>query len=205
MSFVISTIFYVCYFAAFVMELVRLRQRGTIPYSIVQKPVFPATLGFVFHTFFLLHQHLIAEQPLGGAAMLLLTAAWGLVLIYLLWLRRHPHVPFGLMILPIAALLTGIGDQWASTFETTGLTLQSIAKMLHLASAAGFVIALLVFMICRILYVLEVRLLRKKVSLTPPIRLPSLEWSKTVSRVSLVMAICCLCLSALGGIVLHVF
>jgi len=109
------------------------------------------------------------------------------------------------MILPIAALLTGIGDQWASTFETTGLTLQSIAKMLHLVSAAGFVIALLVFMICRILYVLEVRLLRKKVSLTPPIRLPSLEWSKTVSRVSLVMAICCLCLSALGGIVLHVF
>ena len=136
--------------------------------------------------------------------MLFLASAWGLVLLYLLWLRRHPNIPFGLIVLPIAGLLIGSGIHWVSTVETTGLSLRSFAKMLHLASAAGFVIAIVVFVICRVLYSLEVRLLRKKCSLTPPIKLPSLEWSKTVSRISLALAIGCLCLSAIGGIILNI-
>jgi len=201
--FVIS-LSYACYGAAFVMELVRLRQRGTIKYTIVNKPVYPAVIGFGFHTLFLYQQHVIAEQPLGGAAMLFLASAWGLVLLYLLWLRRYPNIPFGLIVLPIAGLLIGSGIHWASTFETTGLSLRSFAKMLHLVSVTGFVIAMLVFIICRVLYALEVRLLRKKHSLTPPIKLPSLEWSKTVSRISLAIAIGCLCLSAIGGIILNI-
>ena len=136
--------------------------------------------------------------------MLFLVAAWGLVLIYLLWLRRHPNIPFGIIVLPLALLLLIGGHLSSSTFETTGLSLRSLVKMLHLASAAGCVIALSVFMICRVLHFVEVRLLRNKRSLTPPIKLPSLEWSATLARTSLKIAIVCLCLCALGGIVLNV-
>ena len=191
----------VCYIIAFFVELLRfVRWRYWHPWG----AIVPTVIGFVLHTFFLYEQHIVAEQPLGGAAMLLLASAWGLVLLYLLWLRRYPNIPFGIIVLPIAAMLIGSGIHWTTTFETTGLSLSSLAKMLHLVSAAGFVIAVLVFIICRILYSLEVRLLRKKRSLTPPIRLPSLEWSKTISRISLIIAICCLCLSAIGGIVLNI-
>ena len=191
----------VCYFLAFLVELLRVvwRRHCRPRYALVL-----AAFGFFFHTFFLYQKHIAAEQHLGGAAMLFLASAWGLVFVYLIWLRRYPNVPFGIIVLPLAMLLIGSGHHWASTFETTGLSLRSLAKMLHLVSAAGFVIALSVFVICRVLYFLEVRLLRKKRSLAPPIKLPSLEWSKTVSRVSLVIAVSCLCLSALGGIVISV-
>lgn len=187
------------YFIAFLVELFRVvRWQHCHPWG----ALIPATFGFVFHTFFLFRWHVVAAQPLGGTAMLFLASAWGLILIYLLWLHRYPNVPFGIIVLPPAMVMIGSGHHWAATFETTGLSLRSLAKMLHLVSVTGFVIALSVFVICWALYFLEVRLLRKKRSLVPPIKLPSLEWSKTASRISLAIAMCCLCLSALGGIVL---
>jgi len=191
----------VCYFAALLFELLRFTHKERT-WRLHWGALGIALIGFALHTLFLYQQHIIADPPLGGAAMFFLVSAWGLVLIYLLWLRRYPNIPFGIIVLPLAMLLFGGGYFSASTFETTGLTLRSVAKMLHLASAAGFVIALSVFVICRVLYFFEVRLLRKKRSLAPPIKLPSLEWSLTVSRISLVIALGCLCLCALGGIVI---
>jgi len=190
-----------CYAVAFVLEVFRLTQRGNFKLHVVNWRILPAIIGLVCHTFLIYQQHVVAEQPLGGAAMLFLASAWGLALVYCVWVCRYPNIPFGIILLPIAMLLLGSGYYWASTVETTGLSLPSLAKMLHIVSAAGFVIAISVSVICRILYYLEVRLLRKKRSLTPPIKLPSLEWSKTVSRVSLMIAVCCLGLCALGGIV----
>ena len=191
----------VCYFVALVFELLRFVRRVR-PQWHQWGVLSAAVIGFVLHTFFLYQQHIVADRPLGGVAMLLLASAWGLVLIYLLWLRRYPSIPFGIIVLPLAMLLFGYGYYTASTFEATGLSFQTFVKMLHIASAAGFVIALSIFVICRILYFLEVRLLRKKRLLAPPIKLPSLEWSLTVSRISLVIALGCLCFCALGGIVL---
>jgi len=186
------------------LEVFRLVQRGNFKLCVVNWRVFPAVIGFVFHTFFLYQQHIVADHPIGGAAMFFLASAWGLVFVYLLWLHRYPNIPFGIIVVPLVLLLLGCGHASVSTIETTGLSLQSLAKMLHLASAAGFVIALSIFIICRVLYSLEVGLLRKKRSLAPPTKLPSLEWSLTVSRVSLAIAIICLCLCALGGMVLNV-
>jgi len=187
----------VAYFIAFLIELLRFVRWRHCHHWVT---LVPAAIGFILHTFFIYHLHVVAEQPLGGAAMLFLASAWGLVLIYLVWICRYPHIPFGIIALPLALLLLTGGHFSASTVETTGLSLQSLAKMLHIVSAAGFVIAISVSVICRVLYSLEVHLLRKKRSLAPPIKLPSLEWSKTVSRISLVIAVCCLGLCALGGI-----
>jgi len=193
-----------CYSIALVFELLRF-VRGLCQWchlwgALHWGALLLAVIGFVLHTFFLYQQHVAATQPLGGAAMLFFASAWGLVLIYLLWLRRHPNIPFGIIVLPIALLLLGGGYGAISTVATTGLSLRSFAKMLHIISAAGFVIAVLVFTICRLLYFLEVRLLREKRSLAPPVKLPSLEWSMTISRVSLVIAGCCLGLCAVGGV-----
>jgi len=197
----VFTTCYACYAVALALEIFRLTQRGDFKLRVANWQMLPAIIGFICHTFIIYQQHIVAEQPLGGAAMLFFASAWGLILIYCVWVCRYPNIPFGLIVLPLAMLLLGSGYYWASTVETTGLSLQSFAKMLHIVSAAGFVIAISVLIICRILYLLEVRLLRKKRSLTPPIKLPSLEWSRTVSRISLIIAICCLGLCALGGIV----
>ena len=197
----IITVCYACYASAFMLEVFRLSQRGNNKLYAVNCRAFFAVFGLVSHTFFIYQQHIIADQPLGGTAMLFFASAWGLILIYLLWLRYYPNIPFGIIVLPLALALLCGGYGSASTFATTGLSLRSVTKMLHIISAAGFVIAVLVFIICRLLYFFEVRLLRKKRSLAPPVRLPSLEWSLTISRISLVIAGCCLGLCTAGGIV----
>ena len=183
-----------CYTVALVFETLRLVLRHRWYHSGV---LGSATVGFFFHTWLLYQQHVIAEYPLGGAAMVFFVSAWGLVLIYLLWLRSHPNIPFGVIVLPLALLLIGSGYFSASTFETSGLTLRTLSKMLHTVSAAGFVIASLVFVISGLLYVLESRLLRQKRLLSPPIKLPSLEWSSTIATISLAVASCCLTLAGL--------
>jgi len=185
----------VCYFIAFLLELYRFVRRN-------HWGTFPAALGFVLHTFFVYQQHIIAAHPLGATAMLFLASAWGLVLIYFLWTFYYPNIPFGAIVLPLALLLIG-GSFWSSSaFEPSGLSLHSAAKMLHVASAAGFVIALLTGGICRLLYSFEVYLLRKKRSLILPIKLPSLEWSLSAFRVSMVVAIFCFCLCLLTLVIM---
>jgi len=192
-----------CYVVACLLEIFRLLSPN-LKMHVVNWRALPAAIGFAIHTFFLYQQHIAAEHPIGGAAMFFFASAWGLVLIYLLWLRYYPNIPFGVILLPLAVLLLGCGraSLLTAAIEATGLSLDSLVKMFHLVSAAGCLIALSVFVLCRLLYFLEVRLLRKKRSLTPSIKLPSLEWSLTVSRVSLAIALCCLCFCALGGMVL---
>ena len=184
-----------CYLIAFLCELLRLTRRyrwfRVFAFSLV-------LLGFLYHTAFLCVGHIAADHPLGGAAMLFFVSAWGLVLLSLFWAYGYPNIPFGIMVLPLALLLFGGGCLSASTLETTGLSLRSLAKMLHVASAAGIVIALAVWGICSVLYLVEVYLLRNKRSLAPPTRLPSLEWSATLKRMSLVLAAFCLFLCGLG-------
>lgn len=193
--FVIS--FAAFYLVSFLLELCRLVRRFDLA------PL-PAALGFVYHTLFFCQHHIFAEHPIGGVTMLFLAAAWGLVLVYLLWQFRYPNVPFGIFVLPLVLLLLGGGCLSVSTIETTGLSLRSLTKMLHVASAAGLVIAGAIWCICRVLYFLEVHLLRKKRALTPPTKLPSLEWSSTISRIALAIAVFCLCLCGLA-IVLFTF
>ena len=186
------------YSAALVFEWLRLTRR--VRSRLHWEAFISALAGFILHSIFLYQHHIVASQPLGGVAMLLHASAWGLVLIYIVWMYRQPNIPFGIVVLPLAILLLIIGHLLASTFETTGLSLRSLAKMLHLISAAGFMIAILVYMICRCLYFIEVRLLRKRRSLASPHKLPSLEWSATISHIALVSAACCLCLCASGGL-----
>ena len=186
-----------CYFIAFLCELLRLtRLRWWFRDRVFTFCL--VLLGFLYHTAFLCVWHVVADHPLGGVSMLFFVSAWGLVLISLFWTYGYPNIPFGIIVLPLALLLLGGGCLSASTIETTGLSLRSLAKMLHVASATGFVIALAVWGICSVLYLVEVRLLRKKRSLAPPTRLPSLEWSATLKRMSLVLAAFCLFLCGLG-------
>ena len=190
----IATLFYACYALAFVLEVFRLVQPREAKWSIVRWRTFPVVIGLLLHTFLLYQLHVVA----GGAAMLLFTAAWGLVLLSLLWTYRYPNIPFGIIVLPVAMLLIVGGCLSISPTPETNLSLRSLTKMLHVASATGFVIALAVWCVCSLLYRLEVRLLRKKRSLAPPTKLPSLEWSQTIKRLSLVVAAVCLSLCGLG-------
>ena len=186
-----------CYSVALVFELLRFVRKVRRPWS-HWEVLLPVAIGFVCHTAFLYRTHVVADEPIGGVSMFFFTAAWGLILISLLWTYYYPNIPFGIILLPITLLLLGGGSMSVSPMETTGLSLRSLAKMLHVASAAGFVIALSVWCICKLLYLLEVHLLRKKRSLTPPTKLPSLEWSSSLSRIALMIAVVCLCLCGLG-------
>jgi NADH:ubiquinone oxidoreductase subunit 6 (subunit J) len=65
-------------------------------------------------------------------------------------------------------------------------------------------IALAIACTCCIFYLQESFLLRHKCPLSPLLKLPSLEWSLSVFRISCVIAIGCLCLCALGGVLLNI-
>jgi RsiW-degrading membrane proteinase PrsW (M82 family) len=77
--------------------------------------------------------------------------------------------------------------------------------MLHAAPAVGTMIALSIACTCCIFYLLESYLLRQKYPLTPLLKLPSLEWSLSVFRISCAMAMGCLCFCALGGVLLNFY
>jgi hypothetical protein len=185
----------ICYAAALLLELLRFLRgerwqlwHWQLRYWQHWGALGFAVIGFLFHTFFIYQQHIVAEQPIGGVGMFFLASAWGLVLVYLLWTCRYPNIPFGMILLPLALLLL-VGGHWSvSTVQTTGLTLESIVKMLHVASAAGFVISLSIGCVCGILYFLESYLLKRRRSLSPKIKLPSLEWSKSAATISFAAA-----------------
>ena len=188
----------VCYFIAFLLELYQFIRRN---HRRNHWGIFPAAFGFILHTIFVYKHHIVAAHPIGGAAMCFLASAWGLVLIYFLWTYYHPYIPFGVIVLPLALLLTGSGVWSASLLEPNGLSLRTWLKMLHVVSAAGFVIALLTGSICWTLHSHVVYLLRKKRPLAYPIRLPSLEWSLSAFRISMLVALCCISLCLLTMLV----
>jgi len=113
-------------------------------------------------------------------------------------MHYYPSVPFGIIILPLAMSLIVGGHLSIAHVEATSPSLRSLSKMLHVASATGFVIAIAVWCIGSLFYFVEGRLLRKKRSLAPPTKLPSLEWSSTIKRLSLMVAAVCLSLCGLG-------
>jgi hypothetical protein len=191
----------ICYFVALLFELLRFA-RWLRRWRLHGSAFGSAAVGFVYHTGFLYQQHVVAVYPIGGAAMFFLASAWGLVLLYFLWTYYYPNIPFGITLLPLALLLLGGGYLSVSTFETTGLSFRSFAKMLHAASAAGAMIAVSAACLCGALHLLEGYLLRNNRTLSPPIKLPSVEWSASASRISLAIALCCLCFHLLGGILL---
>jgi hypothetical protein len=191
-----------CYAVAFWLEFLRLCARKRKEFYTHNIGLFPAAVGFILHTLFIYQQHVIATQPLNGATMFFLVSSWGLVLIYIIWAYRYPNIPFGIILLPLIGLLSAIGYRSASVIAITESSSRSLIKMLHAAPAVGTMVALSIACTCCVFYLLESNLLRKKYPLTPLLKLPSLEWSLSVFRISCTIAIGCLCLCAFGGALL---
>jgi len=195
---------YACYAAAFMLEIFRLGAHDRKVFYAHNAGVYPAIAGFIVHSYLLCQQHIVAVHPLNGPTMFFLVSAWGLVLIYIIWSYYYPHIPFGIVLLPIVLVLTGTGYKSVTVIETIEPSSRSVAKMLHAAPAAGTMIALSIACTCCLFYLLESYLLRNKRPFSPLLKLPSLEWSLSVFRISCAVAIGFLCLCALGGVLLNI-
>lgn len=189
------------YAIALLFELLRFIRHLNVAYP---APSSFAAFGLGCHAVTLGFLHIVAKQPIGGAEMFFFSSAWGLVLIYVLWTLYYPNIPFGLILLPLALLLMSGGLRLTSAAAESILPSRSLAKMLHAVPAAGVMVALSIASICCACYFLESYLLHKKRALPDPIQLPSLEWSLSVCRLSSIVAVVCLCLCVLGGIVLNI-
>lgn len=200
-------LFHVCYasyMAAFMLELFRLLATHHRHVVYVQNVrVLSAMAGFLCHTLFLYQQHAAAVQPLDGPTMFFFASAWGLALIYIIWAFCYPSTPFGIVLLPFIILLGAVGCGSFAVMESALSSPRSLAKMFHAAPAAGTVIALAVASTCCLFYFVESHLLRKRWSLPSTIKLPSLEWSLSVFRITCTIALCCLCLCVIGGMLLN--
>jgi len=197
---------YGCYAAAFLLEFFRLPAwHWKKMFYVHHARILLAIAGFLFHTLFLYQRHMTAVQPLDGPTMFFLASAWGLTFIYITWGFCYPNTPFGIVLLPMIILFCSIGYSSLDVIESAVSTPRSLAKMLHAAPAAGTVIALAIASTCCLFYFIESYLLRKKRSLPPEIKLPSLEWSLSVFRIACTIALCGLCLCVLGGVLLNIY
>jgi hypothetical protein len=183
----------VCYLGAFLLELVRLLRSN-------RWTALPAGIGFVLHSSFLVQQHMLAAHPIGGSQMYFLASAWGLILIYLLWMYKYPNIPFGLILLPVTVLLLLGGNAESTAIrESTMPPCRPLFRMFHSGMFFLTTLTVTVGFAAGVFYFIQDYLLRKKYLPGEKIKLPALEWSFTACRLSLVSATICLFIGMISG------
>jgi hypothetical protein len=167
-----------------------------------------AAAGLLAHSLYLWR---LTQQELSGAGMVPLSSwydwclvvSWVLAATYLGLACRHPENALGLFLLPLVLLLIGaaIRVRQVAPFEREAALsywgyVHGFMLLLGTVSAAlGFAAGLM--------YLLQSYRLKQKLPPRQGLRLPSLEWSQTFNRRSLVISTCLLALGLLSGIVLN--
>jgi ABC-type transport system involved in cytochrome c biogenesis permease subunit len=200
----VSTIcFAASYAVALLLEISRLLFRSAVRGAFM---LGFAAAGLVAHTAFLYYRAVnAAGAPLSSERDWYLMAAWVLIVVYLYLVFYHPQTPFGLLLLPLALGLIGTGTfakseplTWAPAAEAWGIV--------HSVSIMLAVVSMLVALIAGLMYLGQVRRLKRKL---PPyrrlrLRLPSLEWLDRANTRAIVVSVLMLALGVLSGAILNV-
>lgn len=136
--------------------------------------------GLAAHTIFL-----VAHQPnpaTGYGALLLL--AWVLAVFYLYGTVHHRHQAWGLFVLPVVLVLTWLSYAFYRTADEPGTWFSpehvwgTVHGILVLAASVGITVGFL----ASVMYLVQVRRLRKKSNPLGGLRLLSLERLETMNR-----------------------
>jgi ABC-type uncharacterized transport system permease subunit len=205
MSGVSTLCFAASYAVALALEISRLLFRSGIRGAVM---LGFAAAGLVAHTAFLYYQAVqavdAAAAPLSSARDWYLMAAWVLIVVYLYLVFYHPQTPFGLCLLPLALVLIGLG-RFAASAEPLALVPAAKAwGMIHSMSIMLAVVSMLVGFIAGVMYLGQMRRLKRKLPPLRRLRLPSLEWLDRANSRAIVISVLMLALGVLSGTILNV-
>jgi ABC-type transport system involved in cytochrome c biogenesis permease subunit len=199
----VSTIcFAASYAIALLLEISRLLFRSGIRGAVM---LGFAAAGLVAHTAFLYYQATEAVgAPLSSQRDWYLMVAWVLIVVYLYLVYYHPQTPFGLFLLPLALGLIGAGT-FAANREP--LDLAPAAErwgLFHSVSIMLATVSMLVALIAGLMYLGQMRRLKRKLPPLRRLRLPSLEWLDRANSRAMIVSVLMLALGVFSGAILNV-
>ena len=163
-----------------------------------------AGAGLVAHTAFLYYRALNERgAPLSSEQDWYLVAAWVLVVVYLHLAVLHSKIPFGLFLLPLALGLIGTATFLAPGEPLAREPASKIWGAIHGISIVLATVSVLVGFMAGLMYLGQVRRLKRKRLSAEHLRLPSLEWLRWTNSRAIVVSMLMLGAGVLSGMVLN--
>jgi ABC-type uncharacterized transport system permease subunit len=163
-----------------------------------------AVAGLIAHTTFLYYQAVRAKgPPLSSWQDWFLVAAWFLMLAYFYLLFYHPGTYFGIFLLPLVLGLIGVGWFAASPQPFARAPASQAWGVPHAVSLALAAVSLLMGFAAGLMYLWQDRRLKRKITPSRGLRLPSLEWLHLAAGRSQVIATLMLGMGMASGMILN--
>ncbi len=161
--------------------------------------------GFLAHTLFLLCKRAVFSQRfVESEQVFFFLIAWGIVAVCLHLMSRRPGIPFELYLLPLALLLIGIGTYGASPVPFPSHAAAPLLRMLHVVAFLLCVLLLAIGSVAAMMYFEQADCLKRKRKPFFGLRLPSLEWSRSLAVSTFFWSLCSLFLGVVCGSILTV-
>ncbi|GAB6167242.1 cytochrome c biogenesis protein CcsA [Thermostilla marina] len=195
----------IAYAAALVIEFAGLRHNWSFrrPFSLGC-----VTAGWLVHTIYLMYRLAVVYQTSPGLSLFGIKqdwyfgAAWGLVLIYLLWSRFDTRRAFAVCLLPLALALLAVGYFLADAQPFARGPASQVLGAVHGISLLVASLSVLVAFSAGVMYLGQsFRLKHKRFGRLP---LPSLEWLRRTNIRAIGVAIAALAVGIFSGVVLNV-
>lgn len=195
----------VCFAASYGVSLVlegwRLWRGNRLPRAVMGWLV---GVGLMVHTVFLGYRAVaVSGSPLSSEMDWCLLAAWLLVAIYLVLLFFYPRTPFGVVLLPLALGLIGLGGWWASQQPYPQAPASRIWGLIHAGAILAATVAVLVAFAAGLFYLWQAYRLKQRRGPLERLWLPSLEWTERMSRRGLAVALGALAVGLFSGVLLN--
>lgn len=190
------------YLVAFLLELFRSSSKSR---GIGLGYFLALILGLVAHTAFLYHHQVALESGkiVNSVQGFFFLAAWGIVCLVLYLGCVYPKFAFGLFLLPVALGLIAGGTFWANTTPYSPHSVGQLWRSLHGISLLLAVLSSLFGFISGLMYFAQQRRLKKKITGTNLLRLPTLEWSQVSARNAIGFSSLMLFIGIFSGLLLN--
>ena len=189
------------YAAALALEVTRLLFRrgfrGTVMLAF-------AAAGLAAHTLFLAHRATTAGLPLSSKQDWYLLAAWALAGTYLCLTAYHPRTSVGLFLLPLVLGLVAVGMLLADAEPFARESASRVWGAIHGTSIMAATVSVLVGFAAGLMYLGQVRRLKRKRPTTEGLTLPSLEWLQQTNSRALLVSMVFLGAGMISGTILNV-
>ncbi len=201
----LSRVGIICFAASYAivlaMEVSRLLFRSGIRGAIM---LAWAGAGLFAHTVYLYYRAVnTTGVPLSSWRDWFLVAAWALMAVYLYLLSFHPRTSIGLFLLPIVLGLIAAAAFAASATPFAREPASKVWGAIHGASLAAAAVSMLVGFAAGVMYLEQIRRLKRKRPMGQGLRLPSLEWLQRINHRAIIIALIMLGVGVLGGMVLN--
>jgi ABC-type transport system involved in cytochrome c biogenesis permease subunit len=201
LSGVSITCFTASYGIVLALELTRLLFRSGVRGAVL---LGFAGAGLLAHTIYLSNRAIhAAGSPLSSQKDWYLMVAWVLVAAYLYFTAYHRKTALGVFVLPLVLGLVGVAAFVADETPLLPEQASRVWGLIHGTAILLATVAVSVGFVFGLMYLLQARMLRKK--LPPPrgLRLPSLEWLQRTNSQAVMMSAPLMAVGVLTGMVLN--